>query len=553
MSRNFGAVSSENLDLGDITGARFSEAADWSVLGFFRIEETATDDRCIISKWQSAGSTRQFIFRTDKLAAPSRLEVYANGGIKINGGAGTISLDTWYLGCVTQDAATDTITLYTYNIDGTVVDDGITGTHDTDKGTLTAPIRIGGTAANGDPMDGDIAHVCYVDGTVTQEEVLQYLYNPVKTANYFRSKYGLQFYLPVFGASSEPDLGGANNAVTVNGTVTSGDNPPVPISFGWDTLVPYEVSAAGLTVNLGIATETDTVPGVLGRAKSKAVGIASETDSALSITPNRAYAIGLASETDTALGPLTIPQNILLGIAIETDTVPGALGKAKSKAIGLASETDSALAITAERAYALGIASETDTALGPITIPKLVVLGIATEADSALPLGSAKAKAIGLASEADSALSIIPERTYAVGLPSEADSALALTIQKSLQLGIASETDSAFPITIPGAINVPVGLASETDSALAFSIAKAKAIGIAVENDSALAMTIRRTYTLNIVVETDAALPMTVKPTRLIRQAVEVDSALSITPVLSSGPTTQPGWQQTLQKRRRRS
>ena len=127
------------------------------------------------------------------------------------------------------------------------------------------------------------------------------------------------------------------------------------------------------------------------------LGLASETDTALSITPTpgaASVAIGIATETDTALSitPSTGTQSVNLGIATETDTAlsitptPGAA----SVAIGQATETDAALSITASGSATvnLGLASETDTALSITPTPGAasVNLGLATETDQALPI-----------------------------------------------------------------------------------------------------------------------------------------------------------------------
>jgi hypothetical protein len=62
----------------------------------------------------------------------------------------------------------------------------------------------------------------------------------------------------------------------------------------------------------------------VGFTKQKAIGIASETDSALSVNRAKAKAIGIPVETDSAL----------------------AIGHTRQRQIGIASEQDSALAVT---------------------------------------------------------------------------------------------------------------------------------------------------------------------------------------------------------------
>ena len=45
MARNFPASTSHEVNLGDITTARFEELEAWTFLAFFRVENMASDDR----------------------------------------------------------------------------------------------------------------------------------------------------------------------------------------------------------------------------------------------------------------------------------------------------------------------------------------------------------------------------------------------------------------------------------------------------------------------------------------------------------------------------
>ena len=107
-----------------------------------------------------------------------------------------------------------------------------------------------------------------------------------------------------------------------------------------------------------------------------ALGLASESDSALPIAGRLSATLGLAAESDSAL-PITPagPGPIVL-------------------ALGLASESDSALPISrGVLSVAVGLASESDVAL-PFGVLLRRTLGLATETDSALPLGGSAAPAL---------------------------------------------------------------------------------------------------------------------------------------------------------------
>ena len=143
-------------------------------------------------------------------------------------------------------------------------------------------------------------------------------------------------------------------------------------------------ASAGITVAIGISSETDTVPGVLTHSKSVTIGLPTETDTNSGFTPTKRYFLGFATETDSSLA-MSAMKTVTVGLASETDTVP-ALSVAKSLAIGIASETDTLIPITITKSVTIGIATETDTVLA-VTKAKGVTLGIATETDSAFRLG----------------------------------------------------------------------------------------------------------------------------------------------------------------------
>lgn len=111
-----------------------------------------------------------------------------------------------------------------------------------------------------------------------------------------------------------------------------------------------------------------------------ALGLATETDSAFELTPTDLIVIvGIAEETDTAF----VVSHLLLGLTLETDTALSCT-PVRTKAVGLATETDSALAVTLSsgQTIVLGLATETDSALS-ILLRRLV---LPVETDTALPV-----------------------------------------------------------------------------------------------------------------------------------------------------------------------
>jgi len=226
MSRNFNNVDQDRVDLGDVTASRFLVANNWATFAFFRIENSATDDRTILAKWGTGLSTRQFRVRTDAQTAPTNLEVYSNDNIRITGGD-NVALNTWYFLGISH-AASGNVTLYLFDMAGTVLDDGLTGSwfDDTDP---TGEITIGGRATSADPMDGDVAWAGYLQQEITKTEFLEIMRAPRSAL-----RYSPEWLLPLGLGSPEPDWSGKGNNGTVTGS-TIGNNPPVAPWFGLDS------------------------------------------------------------------------------------------------------------------------------------------------------------------------------------------------------------------------------------------------------------------------------------------------------------------------------
>lgn len=228
------------------------------------------------------------------------------------------------------------------------------------------------------------------------------------------------------------------------------------------------VPAAGQTVTVGLATETDTAFGV-GAAKNQSVGLASETDSGLGVTAQKTVTVGLSLETDTSFG-VTAAKDQAVGLASESDTALS-VATAKVLDVGLATEADSALAVAIEKVVTAGLASETDTAFA-VSTGNAISVGLATEADSAFGVSVAKQLSVGLASETDAALVVVPAKSYPAGLASETDSAFTVDLDRAYAIGLATESDSALAVSIAKALSV--GLATETDTALAVIVVGAE-------------------------------------------------------------------------------
>lgn len=241
MSRNFNDNAADYINLGDISTARFIGTTEFSFLVFFRVENTAGDDRVIL------GKENRFVLRIDQGAASQELQVRVEGSVIIEGGS-NVALDTWYLGAVTNDGTSSATGMLEYllTMDGTVLDNAISG--DNNLISHTEAIHLG-VRAGVDPMDGDIAYAAYFDFELSLAQIKAYLWNPIMfTAQYNAN---CEFFLPLKGASPEPDWSGNGNNGTVNGSPTISDNPPVsillPLDFNSSFVIP--IAAVGATMN----------------------------------------------------------------------------------------------------------------------------------------------------------------------------------------------------------------------------------------------------------------------------------------------------------------
>lgn len=231
MARNFTAA---NDHLSYSPGAvEFQSGTAWTTFAWFRVENTASDDRAIISQWAAASSTRQFLLRTDTATAPTRIEVYTNGTLSVASN-NDIQLNTWYFVAVAHDGTTGgtSTTLWIFAADLTLVN-SYSDQHDGNKSIVT-DIVIGGTAGNADSMDGDIAHAGYFKTELTTESQIRELAaHPGRVC----ARYGAEWYAPIIGASPEPDWSGNGNNFTVAAGSSVSDNPPsVAPWFGFDNV-----------------------------------------------------------------------------------------------------------------------------------------------------------------------------------------------------------------------------------------------------------------------------------------------------------------------------
>lgn len=203
------------------------------------------------------------------------------------------------------------------------------------------------------------------------------------------------------------------------------------------------ISAAGQTVNLGLASETASGFAIAG-VKDAAVGLPSESDSALAVTAERSVAVGLSTSTESAQS-LAISRSVAVGLAAEADSA-NALVLARSVDVGQASVSESGFAIDVSRSRDIGLADETESALAAAG-DKQRAAGLAGDTEAAFVLGRAKLAPVEIGSEAESAFDIVPIRGLAVSTVNDTSAALAIAVLKQRAVGLATVSEQAFAAT----------------------------------------------------------------------------------------------------------
>jgi hypothetical protein len=225
------------------------------------------------------------------------------------------------------------------------------------------------------------------------------------------------------------------------------------------------VGRAGVLPPVAAGVETDTAQPVTAR-KTKAVGVAAEADTAITLGRSKVKALGIAVETDAAQ-PVGRSKTKSLGVAAEADTA-NVVGRSKARTVGVAAETDAAQSIGRAKAKSLGVVGETDTAQ-PVTARKTKAVGVAAEADTANVVGRSKARTVGVATEVDAAQPV--GKRVTVTRAAEADTANVVGRSKARTVGVAAGTDAA--ITLGGLKTLAIGAATDAETALTVGAALA--------------------------------------------------------------------------------
>ncbi|MFL1904763.1 hypothetical protein ACJWDR_37520 [Streptomyces tauricus] len=296
-------------------------------------------------------------------------------------------------------------------------------------------------------------------------------------------------------------------------------------------------TAAGQEAALTPAGETEAAQPLTGR-KTRALGVASETDSAQ--TPGRTRSHPLAPAAESASGQaLTRAKTKALTLAADTETAQP-LGRRKTKAVGIAGSTNSAQALGRSRVRAIAPATETATAqptgrvkvkpvghAGEVASALLLApasgLQAAEETSTARPLARAKTKVLGTATETAATRPLSRNKTRALLPGVESATSLSLGGGKARTITPAEETWTARPLGRAKAR--AAGAAGETASALSPARAKAGPLSTASTVETALLLSGSLAGSITTVVETDTGQPLAKGKAQALSPAAEADSA----------------------------
>lgn len=417
-SRQFNGTSSDFITLNVGSVGAFGSSTICAVV--YRDNLTNTCDIF------SAGSSDNWDFSVSNTGP---LGFY--NGTSFELGVTTIAASKWYFVAATKATGSNKVRFHIYDYAAaTWVHEDTGGAAQANSGAPSTRLRIGNNAATATTgWPGRIHCVGYWGSTNMTDAQVESLKDSTLVQKYggaanVKPTGFWPLNQPGTGTGVVDQSGNGSGQSALGGTSILPGNPdfdqppvffpvtvkrqsPLPFPLGLGEIPPTFWVNTGQTIEIGIATETDTALPIT-RQKTKEIGLATETDTALSITPIKASSL-----------------------------VP----------VGLITETNTAQAMTRAKVKTLGLTTETDTALS-IARTKTKTIGLATETDTAQSISRAKTKAIGLTTETDSALSITRTKIKAIGLTTETDTALSIARKKTIALGLATETDIANPITV---------------------------------------------------------------------------------------------------------
>lgn len=209
----FNDTNGQSVNLGNVFD--YNDNVPFTIGCWFNIVDSA-DERCFIGQFGAPGE-RVMLFETLKT---TRFVTISGGTtVAITSSAGA-ALNGWHAVVATHDGAGN-LNLYLFDANGKLLSADSASGYDTGDPAVGVDVLIGNRDANGDNMDGQLAHVFTVAGTVPNAiEARRFALDPPKAVQKWQREFGRVFYHPLEGNTTgvSRDFSGLGNDGTFDGT-----------------------------------------------------------------------------------------------------------------------------------------------------------------------------------------------------------------------------------------------------------------------------------------------------------------------------------------------
>ncbi len=368
----------------------------WTSLAFFKFDEVAIDDRCIINKGNS--QTIGYMYRCDGSGPPTFMEWY-HDNLLVGTGATVIEEGVWYCGGATSENATNGGIGYTLVCGSGRVIDRVTGIDFSGSGSWENDIVSAMDRGTSDPHNGSFAHWVHFSRVLTLNDIVEYCRSPWKVVDKYIAD--CVWHIPCRGQSPERDFSGNGNHATIQGTPGLAAGPPIHRELDF---VVFPGGGGAQTVNAGLASATAnalapsgdgtgsaTVSPALASAAAAALAPSGAGTGSVSVSPALASA-GAAAHQPAGAGSGSAPVAAALASAAAAALAPSGAGSgsatvspgiasAAAAALGPSGDGTGSATVAANLAVATAVALAASASLG--SGPQTVDAGLASATSAA--------------------------------------------------------------------------------------------------------------------------------------------------------------------------
>lgn len=323
MARDFDGVD-DIINCG--SAAVLDDLANWTHCCWFRPDTTGEAGFGTMMRKNANDAALGKVFHVEATGSFRGAARRATTNLSLEASDNTITLGQWVFGAFTYDGTTGK--LFKGSPGGAVAETSYK-VNTQGAGALTSDsngvLTIGNDITGATTFDGRIAYCRWFNAALTADELTAVMYNrPARPS-------ALVFFMPLIGASPEPDWSGNGSNGTVTGAVVA-DGPPVPPPYlGDEDFLAWVVSAgSGVsgTIAVTLANFTSAISG--------------------SRTVRGTIAQTLADFTSAISGSKTIRGTIAQTLANFTSAIAGAKSHVGTMAATLADLTS---AITGSKSH----------------------------------------------------------------------------------------------------------------------------------------------------------------------------------------------------------